>query len=99
MNVDLDTPAVDQLWDEVNDIIEIANLWMVLLLKVSVVEEGNGILSFTVSIDTPGNLHKLIKQFFCSSKKDTRGGEIITMTVMKWLKRDLVVLLYPLLPV
>jgi len=72
VDVNLDEPAVNQLWDEVKGIIQAVNSWMIPFLKIFDVEEGNGLSPFAIQIDTPHDLRKLVDQFFCPPRRDMR---------------------------
>ena len=78
VHVELDDPAVTQLWDEVKGIIEMTNSWMLPFLKKFGVIDGNGLSPFAVDIETPVDLRQLIEQFFCTQKRDTRGNNSTT---------------------
>ena len=71
VDVDLDKPAVNQLWDEVFDVIEMAREKMIPFLKLFGVEKGNGLSPLAVKIDTPADLSELITQFLKPPKNDS----------------------------
>ena len=73
VDVDLEKPAVDQLWDEVKGIIDVVNACMVPFLKLFGVEDGNGLSPFATNVATPNDLKKMIEQFFRRTKQDPRG--------------------------
>ena len=60
VDVDLDKVAVNQLWDEFKGVTEVENCCMRLILKVFKAAEGNGLSPFAISINTPGDLSKLV---------------------------------------
>jgi hypothetical protein len=74
VEIDLDEPAVDQLWEEVKGVIEVANSWMIPFLGMFGVVEGNGLSPFATSIDSPSDLRSMLNQFFRPPKRDTRGN-------------------------
>ena len=80
MDVKLDEPAVDQLWNSVSDIITVGNALMEPFLLLFGVKVGNGLSPFAVEIDTPSQLAKLIKQIFKPPKRDFRGTSSATTT-------------------
>jgi hypothetical protein len=63
VHVDLDAPAITQLWDEVQGVIEADNAWMTRFLTLFGVEAGNGLSPFAVKIETPAQLRSMIDQF------------------------------------
>ena len=73
VNVDLNMPAVDQLWDEVKGVMEVTTAWMKPFLNLFGVTEGNGLSPFATDINTPSDLMVMVKQFFRPPKRDTRG--------------------------
>jgi len=79
VHVDLDAPAVTQLWDEVQGVIEAANAcWMTSFLTLFGVEAGNGLSPFAVKIETPAQLRSMIDQFFEKRKQDARGKHALS---------------------
>ena len=58
---DLERPPVEQIWPEVMGIILAVNAWMVPFLKKFVVEKGNDLSPFAVSIDIPHAIDELVK--------------------------------------
>jgi len=73
IHVDNSRPAVDQLWDEVQGVLEFTNLFMIPFLKLFGVEEGNGLSPFAVDISSPKDLLSLVETFFKPPKEETRG--------------------------
>ena len=63
VHVDLDAPAINQLWDEVQGVIEAANAWMTSFLTLFGVESGNGLSPFAVNIETLAQPRSMIDQF------------------------------------
>jgi hypothetical protein len=62
--VDLNEPAVHQLWDAVKRIMNVACEMMLPLLKKFEVEEGNGLSPFAKDIATQEQLLQLLMAFF-----------------------------------
>ena len=73
VNVDLNQLAVGQLWDEASRVTQAATAWMVPLLNLFGVEEGNGLSPFDIKINTLGDLVRFVEQFFCPPRRFTRG--------------------------
>jgi hypothetical protein len=73
IHVNKDKPAVTQLWDEVQGLIEFANSRCREFLTLFGIEEGNGLSPFCCNISSPAHLKSLIMQFFKPPKKDSRG--------------------------
>ena len=63
---------MDQLWDEVFGVIEMAREKMIPFLKLFGVEKGNGLSPLAVKIDTPADLSEPITQFLKPPKTDSR---------------------------
>ena len=78
MHVNTREPAVNQLWDDVQGIIEFSNAQMQQFLGLFGIEEGNGLSPFCCRMNNPGKLKHLITEFFKRPKKDTRGGGPLT---------------------
>ena len=49
------------------------NAWMVIFMKEFGVEKGNGLSTFTVSIDSPHALGDLVKEYFKIPTPDRQG--------------------------
>ena len=64
MHVDLEEPAVDQLWGEFHGVLKATTEWMVTFLGLFGVEEGNGLSPFDTEINTPEELSDHLKAFF-----------------------------------
>lgn len=72
VHVDLDDPAVHQVWPEVLKIITIVNMSMKPFLEFFGVVEGNGISPFLRAYETPEDLAHAIEQFFRPPRRDPR---------------------------
>jgi hypothetical protein len=75
VHVDLNEPAVHQLWDAVRRIMNMARERMLPLLKKFEVEEGNGLSPFAKDIATPEQLMDVLTAFFQPQPRDMRGIE------------------------
>ena len=73
MHVDLNQPYVVKLWDEISGLLQADMAWMVPLLNLFGVEEGNGLSTFAGNIKTPGDLVRLIEKFFRTPWRYPRG--------------------------
>ena len=73
MHVELEEPAVDQLWDEFHRVIKATTELMVPFLDLFGVEEGNGLSPFDTEINTPEELSDHLKAFFKPPKRGPRG--------------------------
>ena len=73
MHVELEEPAVDQLWDEFHRVIKATTESMVPFLDLFGVEEGNGLSPFATEINNLEELSDNIKALFNPPKRDTRG--------------------------
>ena len=69
IDVDLQSPAVNQLWNEVEGVITLVNSWMIALLKLFGADEGNGVSPFAVAINLPSELLALVNRFFVHPKE------------------------------
>ena len=76
MHVDLEDPAVDQLWDELYGVMKATTEWVVPFLELFGLEEGNGISPFATEINTPAELSDHLKAFFKPPKRNPRGRGI-----------------------
>ena len=72
VHIDLNKPAVLQLWPEVVGIIRTVNRTMKPFLNLFGVEEGNGLSPFLTTINDPATLVSLIEGFFCPPAQDQR---------------------------
>lgn len=75
VHVDLQKPAVDQLWSVVQGQIKSVNQKMKPFLKIFGVEEGNGLSPFACDITSPRHLHDLTVEFFKAPPKKDNTGE------------------------
>ncbi len=74
IDIDLDSTAIEQLWETVKGVVTTLNSWMAPFLKAFGVEEGNEISSFAVYIESPSNHIKLMGNFFEHLSFYTRGS-------------------------
>lgn len=72
IEVDLDMPAVHQLWPEVSRVIRMATAVTLPFLKLFGVEDGNGLSPFAVDIGSPDALADIVKEYFKPPKSDPR---------------------------
>ena len=70
MNVDLEEPVVDQLWDEVHVVMKATTECMVPFLELFGLEEGNDLSPFATEINNIEELSDNIKAFFNPPKRD-----------------------------
>ena len=75
VEVDLNMPAVTQLWSEFTKIVKITNDVMLPFLKMFGVEEGNGISPFARTFDMPSDLVAAINKFFQPPPSDPRDRQ------------------------
>jgi hypothetical protein len=73
IDVDLSSPAVYQLWDNVRYVMNMASTKMRPFLELFGVVEGNGLTPFAASIDTTEELLEMVKEYFKPPKRDLRG--------------------------
>ncbi len=65
VDVDENEQAVDQLWDEVQGVINAVNSWIVPFLKIFGVEEGNGLTPLVTTIlNNPADLSAIVVNYF-----------------------------------
>ena len=88
IHVDKNKPAITQLWDEVQGLIEFANSRCREFLTLFGIEEGNGLSPFCCSISSPTHLKSLITQFFKPPKKDCRGCVPIVIAQLNSVNND-----------
>ena len=75
INVDAHEKAVDQLWDEVQGVINAVNAWMIPFLSIFGVEEGNSLTPLTATrFNRPGDLSAFIDDYFKPPPKDSRDS-------------------------
>jgi hypothetical protein len=75
VNVDVNEKAVDQLWDEVQGVINAVNAWMIPFLGIFGIEEGNGLTPLTATkFNRPGDLSAFINDYFKPPPKDSRDS-------------------------
>ena len=71
IDVDDSIPAVDQLWDQVNGVINACNAWINPFLKKFGIEEGNGLCPLVLgNYKTPKDLNNFVVEFFKTAAKD-----------------------------
>jgi hypothetical protein len=73
IDVDLSSPAVYQLWDNVRYVMNMASAKMHPFLILSGVVDGNVLTPFAASIDTTEELLEMVKDYFKPPKRDLRG--------------------------
>lgn len=73
IEVDLSSPAVNQLWDSVRRIMNTTSSALRPFLKLLGVVEGNGLTPFASHIETTNQLLKMVKDYFKPPKRDLRG--------------------------
>ena len=76
INVDPYLLSVTHLWPKVKTIICNIKQFIKALFKIFVVEEGNCQSPSSVDMDSPGDLIKLIQDFFHTTKRYLRGKPI-----------------------
>ena len=72
VHVDLESLAVNQLWNKVSQMFKMVNSVMMPFLKLYGVEEGHGLSPFASNIDDPNELAQKITDFFKTPKRDPR---------------------------
>ena len=72
VEVDLDMPAVNQLWPEFCKIVGTTNAVMLPFLTLFGAEEGNGVSPFARTFETPNDLITVINIFFQPPASDPR---------------------------
>ena len=80
MHVDLNKPALGQLSYEVSGVLQASTAWMVTFLNLFGFKQGNRLSPFTINIETPGNLVRLVDQFFRPPRIEPRGPNNIAST-------------------
>eukprot|EP00956_Cyclotella_meneghiniana_P011701 scaffold16470_cov61-Cyclotella_meneghiniana.AAC.12 len=78
IEVDLSSPAVNQLWDNVRRIMNTTSSKLRPFLKLFGVVEGNGLTVFASHIETTDQLLQMVKDYFKPPKRDLRGFPSIT---------------------
>ena len=73
IEVDLSSPAVNQLWDNVRYVMNMTSEKMRPFLKLFGVDDGNGLTPFAAHIDTTDQLLELVKAYFRPPKRDLHG--------------------------
>jgi len=73
IEVDLSSPAVNQLWDNVRRIMNMASFKMRPFLKLFGIVEGNGLTPFAADIETTDELLKMVNDYFKPPERDIRG--------------------------
>lgn len=73
IEVDLLSPAVNQLWDNVRRIMNMASSKMHPFLKLFGVVEGSGLTPFAVDIETTDEPLQMVKDYFRPPKRNIRG--------------------------
>ena len=79
VEVDLDMPAVTQLWPEFCKIVRTTNAVMLPFLKLFGAVDGNGISPFARNFENPSDLIAAINTFFMSPASDPRDGTDINI--------------------
>ena len=84
VDVDLDTPAVTQLWDEVQGVILAANAWMSNFLSLFGVVDGNWLSPFAIDITTPAQLRTMIDMFSAGHSKISGVDRLYQVEMVVW---------------
>ena len=89
VEVDLSSPAVNQLWDNVRRIMNTTSSKLRPFLKLFGVVEGNGLTAFASHIETTDQLLQMVKDYFKPPKRDLRGfPSIVEVTNMEDVETD-----------
>ena len=82
LNVDLEFPAVTQIWRQAQMTIQHVNQHMIPLLKLLGVEEGNGLYPFAKDMETLSELLNVLEEF-SSHQRGTRAIIVIQNVTRK----------------
>ena len=80
------SPAADQLWPEVQGVIEAVNVWMWPFLEMFGMEDGNRLSQLITSeYSTVGDCHRVLEKFFERWAKDLRDSSSTATAVFQMM--------------